>query len=92
MCVASIHVPFTTVVIAVGSTCGSDNNTLYTLYVHIKETDIKSNLFKVKRMIIRTDHDHSAVMVLFYNTLILPALAKQTTLTLKAYNFYIQSS
>ena len=38
---------------------------------------IKSNLFQAKRMIIRADHDNSAVVILFHNTLILPALAKQ---------------
>jgi len=49
---------------------------------HIHEHNIsmliKSNLFKVKRMIIRADHDHSAIMILLHNTLILPALVKQT--------------
>ena len=50
---------------------------------------IKSNLFKVKRMIIRADHDHSTVMILLHNTLILPALVKQTKFLSHNQNVFI---
>ena len=69
-----------------------EQNIVTHIQAHNTTMLIKSNLFEVKRMIIRTDHDHSAIIILFHDTLILPALLRQTVIFKYSQNVFIHLS